>query len=75
VDPLQLLDTFSPHARVATAVMPFIAAMIIRLMLGKSRVIGWLITLSTVWFAVNILMAPYSARMRQDLRDVGSLLR
>ena len=73
--PLELLDTVSPHVRVATAVLPFVAAMVVRLMFGKSRVTGWLITASTLWFVVNILMAPYSDRMRQDLRDVGSILR
>jgi len=60
---------------VATAVLPFVWAMMIRLIFGKSRVTGWLITVATVWFAVNVLIAPYSARMRQDLRNVGSLLR
>jgi hypothetical protein len=75
VTPGQLLNTFSPNARVATAVLPFVVAMLVRLMFGKSRVTGWLITAATVWFAVNVLMAPYSARMQQDLRNMGSLLR
>ena len=73
--PGHLLDALSPHARVVTAVLPFVFATAVRLMFGKSRVTGWLITAATVWFGVNVLMAPYSARMRQDLRDVGSLLR
>jgi hypothetical protein len=70
-----LLDSLTPHARVLTAVMPFVFATIVRLMFGRSRATGWLLTVATMWFAVNILVAPYSARMRQDLRNLPSLLR
>jgi hypothetical protein len=70
-----LLDTLTPHARVVTAVMPFVFAVIVRLMFGRSRFTGWLITVATMWFAINILVAPYSARMRQDIRNLPSLLR
>jgi hypothetical protein len=73
--PGNLFDSLSPHARLATAVLPFVLAMGVRLMFGRSRVGGWLITLATAWFAVNVLVAPYSAHMRQDLRNLGSLIR
>lgn len=69
-----ILDDLSPHARVATAVLPFVTALFLRLIMGKTRTTSWLITLSTVWFAVNVLMAPYSAGMRQDIRDLRILL-
>ena len=46
----------------------------LRIRLGP-RLEGRLITAATVWFAMNVLVAPYSARLRQDIRDVGSLLR
>lgn len=68
--PGSLVDGLSPHARVATAVLPFAAVMVTRVVWGKSRIMGWLITISTVWFAINVLMAPYSARMLQDIRNV-----
>ena len=64
----------SPHARVATAVAPFIVALLLRIILGNCRVTRWLISLGTVWFAVNVLMAPYSAGMRQDILNWRSLL-
>jgi len=70
-----LFDTLSPHARVVTAVLPFVFAIIVRCMFGRSRVTGWLVTVATMWFAVNVLVAPYSARMRQDLRNLPTLLR
>jgi len=70
VDAANLLDDLSPHARVATAVLPFAIAMFLRLVCGKSKTTSWLITLTTVWFAVNVMMAPYSAHMRQDVRDL-----
>jgi len=73
--PENLLDHLSPQARVATATAPFVLAMLLRLVFGPSRYTGWFITLTTVWFAANVLIAPYSAKMRQDVRDLGSLMR
>ncbi len=72
--PGNLLDDLSPHARVATAVLPFVLAMLVRLLFGKTKTASWLITLTTVWFAAVVLMAPYSLGMRQDIRDLGRLL-
>ena len=62
-----IFDHLSPYARVVTAVAPFVAAMVLRLLLGKNRVTGALLSISTIWFAANIFMAPYSFGMRQDL--------
>lgn len=69
--PENLLDDLSPHARVATAVLPFLLAITVRVFSGKSRTASWLITLGTVWFTACVLMAPYSAAMRQDIRNLG----
>jgi hypothetical protein len=30
---------------------------------------------TTMWFAINVLLAPYSSGVRQDLMDFGSRLR
>jgi hypothetical protein len=65
----------SPHARVATAVLPFFFAMVARLLWGKSRIMGWLMTLSTIWLVINVLMAPYSAPMRQEIQNLVVRLR
>ncbi len=65
-------DAFSeltPHARVAAATAPFVVALLFRLVLGNCRATRWMISLGTVWFAVNVLMAPYSAGMRQDIQS------
>ena len=72
---LHLLEDLSPHARVITAVLPFVVAIVLRIVLGKNRVTRMLISLSTVWFAANVLMAPYSAHMRQDLEDLRYIFR
>ena len=72
---LSLLEDLSPHARVATAVAPFVAAMILRMALGRNRLTRMLISLGTMWFAINVLMAPYSARMRQDIQDLQYIFR
>jgi hypothetical protein len=62
-----IFEDFSPHARVATAVAPFLFAILMRLFLGKNKFTRILLSVGTMWFAVNVLLAPYSAAMRQDL--------
>jgi hypothetical protein len=75
VVPGSIIDSFTPNARVATALAPFAVALMSRIILGRGNLTRWLITLSTMWFAINVLMAPYSAGMRQDLVDLQQMLR
>ena len=70
-----IFEDLSPHARVATSVLPFAAAILLRLVLGKNRLTRVLISLSTTWFAINVLMAPFSEGMRRDILDVRSWFR
>ena len=72
---LSLLEDLSPHARVATAVAPFVLAILLRIVLGRNRLTRLLISLGTMWFAINVLMAPYSARMTQDLQNLQYIFR
>jgi hypothetical protein len=65
-----MFDNLSPHVRVATAVTPFVVAIGMRFLLGANALTRWMLTLSTVWFVANVLMAPYSAVMRQDIRNL-----
>jgi len=67
VSPAAIFDRLSPYARVVTAVTPFLAAIVLRLMFGKNRLTRALLSISVIWFALNILLAPYSYGMRQDL--------
>jgi hypothetical protein len=69
------VDELSPHARVITAIAPFSGAMILRLVLGRNRFTKWLVSLSTMWFMVNVLIAPYSPGMREDLASLRGLFR
>ena len=69
--PGAILDRLSPYARVVTAVVPFLAAIVLRLMFGKNRMTRALLSISTMWFAANVFMAPYSYSMRQDLLNLG----
>jgi hypothetical protein len=70
-----LLDDLTPHARVATAVAPFAAAAIMRIAFGRNKLTRWMLTATTTWFAINVMLAPYSARMRQEIMDLIALLR
>jgi hypothetical protein len=74
VSPGDIFNGLSPHARVATAVVPFALAVFVRVLLGNNALTRWLISLGVLWFAANILMAPYSAGMRQDIRNLRTLL-
>ena len=62
-----LFDRLSPYARVVTAVTPFLAAIVVRLLFGKNQATRALLSIGTIWFALNVFIAPYSYGMRQDL--------
>jgi hypothetical protein len=72
--PGNLFSDLSPHVRVSMAVLPFAVAIFIRLVLGNNQLTRWLISASVLWFAANILMAPYSAGVRQNIRGLRTLL-
>jgi hypothetical protein len=67
---LSIFEDLSPHARVAAAVLPFVAAMLVRLILGKNRLTQVLVSVSTTWFAINVLLTPLSQGMRRDILDM-----
>jgi hypothetical protein len=73
--PVRLLDELSPYARVVTAIAPFLLAIVLRLTFGKNRVTRILLSISTTWFAINILLAPYSANMQRDLNHLRAMFR
>jgi len=60
---------------VALAAVPFVVAMLLRWIIGRTEFTRWAITLSTMWFAINVLLAPYSTGIRQDLLELGSRFR
>ena len=70
MSPAALFEHLSPYARVVTAISPFLAAIVLRLLFGKNKVTRALLSISTIWFAMNIFLAPYSNGMRQDLLNL-----
>ena len=70
-----IIRVLSPYARVGMAVGPFLAAFVLRIAFGKNRYTQVLLSVSTVWFLVNVLMAPYSEGMRQDIVHLQQKLR
>jgi hypothetical protein len=56
----QPIHHLSRHARVATAVLAFVIALIVRPVVGKNRFTGVLISVTKLWFAINVLVAAYS---------------
>ncbi|HUA57200.1 MAG TPA: hypothetical protein VML19_00495 [Verrucomicrobiae bacterium] len=68
-----ILQELSPYARVSTAVVPFVTAILLRLIFGKNKLTRLLLSVSTTWFAINVLMAPYSTGMQEDLSNLRSM--
>ncbi len=65
-----IFNDLNPFARVVTAALPFAVAVFVRLVLGNNQLTRWLFSLSVMWFAANVLMAPYTAGVRQDIRNL-----
>ena len=70
-----IVNHLSPYARILTAVMPFLLAITIRFIYGPNRVTKMLLSIGTMWFAVNILLSPYSAGMQRDIAHVRAWFR
>jgi hypothetical protein len=70
-----LVEAISPHARVATALIPFLAAIVLRLFLGKNAFTRAALSVATMWFAINVLLAPYSVELRREILNIGTRLR
>lgn len=68
------LDFLTPEGRVEMAVVPVAVALLLRLLLGRTQLTRWSLAIGTMWFAMNVLMAPYSEGIREGLMDVRSHL-
>jgi hypothetical protein len=69
------LDALTPEARVEVAVVPVVIAMLLRLMLGRTQLTRWAVAVGTMWFAINVLLAPYSEGIREGLMEASSRFR
>jgi hypothetical protein len=67
--------TLGPDELVALAALPVIIAILLRALLGRTQLTRWATTLGTMWFAINVLLAPYSDGIRQDLLELGNTFR
>jgi hypothetical protein len=74
VSPTGIFESFSPHVRVATALVPFLLALVLRLVMGKSYFTRAALSLSTMWFAINVLLAPFAADLRQEIFNLAARL-
>jgi len=69
------LESLTPLSRVTIAGSPVLAAVILRVAFGRNGITRWLVTLTTMWFAINVLAAPFTAGMRQDMMIVRAMFR
>jgi hypothetical protein len=49
-----------PYLQIATALAPLGVALFLRVTAGANRFTGLLVSLATTWFAVNVLLAPFT---------------
>ncbi len=75
MSPFSILDALGPYARLATAIGPFLVAVVLRVIAGRSRMTGMLLSVSVLWFAVNVLTAPYSFQMQSELEGLRGWFR
>jgi len=73
--PAEFLDALGRRAQVAIALVPFLAALVMRLAFGKNRLTRAILSLSTTWFAINVLIAPYSQHLRQQILGLSRIFR
>jgi len=67
--PFELFERLSPNARVAAALIPFLLALVMRLLWGKNRLTETVLWLATLWFTLSMIMAPFSLEL-PDFRRV-----
>jgi hypothetical protein len=70
-----IIGQFGPYERVLTAVVPFVLAMALRFAFGSNRLTRALVSASTIWFLVNVLMTPFSERMQREIFSLRNKLR
>ena len=69
-----IFGSVGPLSRVSIAVGPFIATVLLRLTLGRNRLTSSLITFTTGWFALNVLLSPSFERTRETLYSIPNRL-
>lgn len=72
---VSLFDDLTPQARVFTALAPFLLALVLRLILGKNKLTKLLLSLSTTWFAIVVLLTPYSSHVMEDVNTIRAIFR
>jgi hypothetical protein len=70
MSPAKFFADLGPYARVGTAVGPFVVATALRLLFGRTRWTNSLLSITTIWFTVNVLIAPYSLQMQRELHKI-----
>ncbi|MFL6815051.1 MAG: hypothetical protein ACJ8EK_13540 [Bradyrhizobium sp.] len=69
------LGHLTSDEQVAVAIAPFAIALLLRVLLGQTQFTPWIVMLSTMWFAMNVLVAPYSSGIRQAVIALGDRFR
>jgi hypothetical protein len=49
-----------PYLKVTTAVAPFVLALLMRFLVGRNRLTQLLLSIATTWFAVNVVLSPFT---------------
>jgi hypothetical protein len=58
--PLDFFPELPANARVAVTILPFLMALVARLIFGKNRTTGTMLWLATMWLALSVTLVPFS---------------
>ncbi|HEV3334260.1 MAG TPA: hypothetical protein VG096_24910 [Bryobacteraceae bacterium] len=59
----RFFEELPPNARVAVALVPFLLALVARLLFGKNHITQSVLWLATMWFTLSVMMAPFSLEL------------
>jgi hypothetical protein len=59
----RFFEELPADARVAVAILPFLLALVMRLLFGKNRFTQTILWLATMWFTLSVVMAPFSLEL------------
>ena len=58
------IQAYLPYLQVGTAVAPFVAALMMRFVMGGNRFTSVALSVTVTWFTVNVLLSPFTNMTR-----------
>ena len=66
--------SLTPYKQIGVASAPLFVSLLVRLFIGKSRVLNMVVMGSATWLAMNTLLSPYMDMMNLNSATLRGLL-